>query len=155
MLSYLTEQAPGDALTLEPALFALLVVFAVATLLGALIWLLAGRRRKYNPLAATYLGRLGTTLFWVGLSALIVAAFFSQEALFVRRFWLYLMLLSLYAVMAYALYFYFTSWPELAERQRAEREKRRRYIPAAHTLAHNRQDRIGDVRVTRRSKRRR
>ena len=135
MLSYLFGRVSGTALTTEPALFAMLVVFGVGLLVGVALWLLSRRFRGSNPLAARQTRRLGIWLFGVSAFALTVAGFFSQDALFTRRFWLYLMLLLLYAVIGYALYFYFTSYPRLERQQQVEREKRRKYIPAPHTLA--------------------
>ena len=133
-MNYLFGQAPGQALTVEPPLLAMLVFFGVTTLLGALLWFVARRHHSLHDLAQAQLARLANWLFWTGAVALLIAGFFYEGALFRQRFWLYLLLLPIYAVIAYALYFRYTRYPELHRRRQEALARRRRYVPAPESL---------------------
>lgn len=135
LFRYLTDDVTGESLTDEPALLAMLIVFFITTAVGLAIWFLSRRYEARNPLAASKLNLLGNALGWTGVTALIIAGCFSQNALFTRRFWLYLALLAIYAVLFYYAYYYLTQYTELERIQRQEREARRKYTPAPHTLA--------------------
>ena len=134
MFNYFFGPVAGTALTSEPALFALLITFAVSLVISVLVLILVRRYRSSNPLAAKQLNRLGQALLWFSVAALLVCGFFYEGAIFTRRMWPYLMLLPIYGTILYAMYFYFTRYPDLERVQQADREKRRKYIPAPHTL---------------------
>ena len=135
MFTYLFGPVAGTAITSEPALFAILVVFGVGLLISLLSLLVSRRLKESNPLASKQIGRLGQALLWVSVSALVVCGFFYEGAIFTRRFWPYVMLLALYGVILYTMYFYFTRYPALEAAQDAERQRRKRYIPVPQTLA--------------------
>ncbi len=143
-MSYLFGPVAGGALTAEPALLAMLIFFAISTLTGAIIWYASGRYRRSNPLASRQLNRLGQWLFWVGLAALTISGMFHENALFNRRFWLYLMLLAVYVVVFYALYFRHTQYPHLQRAQEAEQARRKKYVPSPQTLGMNQQQTSGE-----------
>lgn len=133
-MNYLFGQVSGDALTVEPAMRAMLIVFVTTTLLGLVIYLAARRLEPAKRLQIEHLRRLGGWMLSVGLTALAVSWFFYEGALFTRRFFLYLMLFAVYAVVLYALYYKYTRYAELDRMERAEQERRRTYVPAPHTL---------------------
>ncbi len=133
-MDYLFGQVSGDALTVEPAMRAMLIVFATTTLLGIVIYLSARRFDPDKRLQIDHLRRLGGWMLSVGLTALAVSWFFYEGALFTRRFFLYLMVFAVYAVVLYALYYKYTRYAELERIERADQERRRTYIPAPHTL---------------------
>ncbi len=134
MITYLFSPVFGTTLTLEPTLTAILAVFVVTTLVGAGVWLLSRRYRHSDPLAHRQLGRLGQWLCYTGIGALIIAACFYEDALFNRRFWLFLMLVCIYAVVGYALYSYFRRYPALERAQEEQRSRRQKYVPTPHSL---------------------
>lgn len=134
-MDYLFGQAAGQAITLEPPLLAMLIFFTVTTLTGAALWYFANRWQRTNDLAGSHARRLGQALLWSGLVALVISAFFYEGALFRQRFWLYLMLLVIYGLVAYALYFRFTQYTRLEGHRQAEQGKRRRYVPPPHSLS--------------------
>lgn len=138
MSSYLFGSVTGSALTNEPALVAMLTVFVVTLLLGGGVWLLARNYHSANPLAEKQLKRLGGWLFWAGLIALGVAGSFYENVLLNKRFFMYLALLAIYAIVLYTVYFKFARYAELYREQQAERDRRRKYIPAPHTLGKGR-----------------
>ena|GEM_PF-1177867 len=133
-MNYLFGQVSGDALTVEPAMRAMLIVFATTALLGLVIYLSARRLEPSKRLQIEHLRKLGGWMLSVGLAALAVSWFFYEGALFTRRFFLYLMVFAVYAVVLYALYYKYTRYAELERIEHADRERRRTYIPAPHTL---------------------
>lgn len=133
-MSYLFGQVPGDVLTAEPLLLAMLIFFGVTTLVGVAIWIASRRLGRSDVLAARHLGRLGQALVWAGGIALLVSGVFYEGTVLNRRFWIWLVWLAIYAVVFYALYFRYTRYVELQKARDAEQARRKRYIPAPHTL---------------------
>ncbi len=133
-MEYLFGPAAGQAITLEPPLLAMLVFFAITTLIGAVLWYVSGRWKRSNALAGSEARRLGQALFWAGVVALLVAGLFHEGALLRQRFWLYLMLLVIYSVVAYALYYRFVHYPQMEQQRQAEQARRRRYVPPPQSL---------------------
>jgi phosphatidylglycerophosphate synthase len=154
-LGYLFDPVAGQAIIAEPPLLALLAFFTISTLVGAGLWLTARRLRHRDELAHKYLGRLGTWLFWVSvLGGLFFCWLFYEGVVLRQRFWLYLMLLAVYAVLAYAVYYRYTGYNNQLAAREVERSRRRASTPAPHTLSAGRPTTRRTVRTTRRKARR-
>lgn len=134
MINYWFRPVEPEVLTEEPALLAILITFVVTVLAGMVYLLISRRLRAGNPLASKWTGILGQTLFWVGVWNLFMAFCFWNGVLFNWRAWLVLGLLAIYAVLGYATYYYLTRYQELVREQQAERERRRRFVPAPAAL---------------------
>ena len=134
-LTNLFGPVPGTAIWEEDILRGMLLAFAGYALAGLLFRLVGRRYRSSNPLAYTYMSRLGSALLWAAIPALLICGMFYEDALFNRRWVPWLLTLILWGIMIYAGYFLLRRYPELDRLQRDQREKRRRYVPAPSSLA--------------------
>jgi hypothetical protein len=116
--------------TLAPFYLVLGALFALLLVGGLLAYAFAPRLAKQHRLRADLLRRLTTALAIVGaFGCFWILARSLAIPLFARPLWLWLTLFALVAVVAYALQYWRTRYP--AEmRAWAERERRRRWMPA-------------------------
>ena len=110
-------------------------LFGLLLVGGLIVYLIAPRITKRHRLRTELLRRLvtalaiigGCGLFWVGARALALP-------LFAKPLWLWLTLVGLFAVLAYAAYYWRRRYPlELATWE--ERARRRRWMPAPRKRA--------------------
>ncbi len=134
LLGYLFGPADGGVLVREPALLGILTLSVATLLAGIVVWFVARRFSHRNPLAHRELSRLGSWLSWSAFASLVLCFFFFENA-FNRRFLLYAMLIWLWILIGYAIYHLLTGYPALQRAQEAERERRRKYVPAPSSLA--------------------